>query len=170
MMVFHGRPPKRLPRYRAVYNRDGVYDGWTGFEYFGVIWPFRYYGWRVTCWSTVMAAYYGQGNISVFFDTLDASIRELDRLMDKADSMGQLAKKRRRAKKSRPYTKMELEEIERIDRESDNTELVPVDTVASNLGSPAYYRRLLETTDGPHPLMSPEEMAGPLRWGGNSTQ
>jgi hypothetical protein len=80
--------PKHLPRARAVIRREsGVYDGWTGFEYFGVIWPFRYWGWRVTCWADVQ-----HRREELFLDQLDRAVRLLDLLMDRAERMGRLAR------------------------------------------------------------------------------
>src|SRR5262249_37596727 len=49
LVVYH-RPLKRWPKHPCVMNSPGfAYQGWTGDEWFGVIKPYRYYGWRVTC-------------------------------------------------------------------------------------------------------------------------
>ena len=85
--------PQQMPRHRALIRAAaGIHYGWTGFEEFGVVWPFRYYGWRVTCWATVMARAYSDANLSLFFDRLETAADELNYLMDVADKAGALSK------------------------------------------------------------------------------
>src|SRR5262245_57663286 len=79
------------PRTRALVYCPPVYYGWTGFEEFGCIWPFRYFGWRVTCWAAVAARVYGDARPERFFTRFAHAVKELDRLMDRAEKMGQLA-------------------------------------------------------------------------------
>jgi len=87
------RKPRHKPRRRALIRYpSGIYYGWTGLEEFGVVWPFRYYGWRVSCWATVKAQVYTDARISLFFDRLETAADELNHLMDVADRMGELSK------------------------------------------------------------------------------
>lgn len=74
-----------LPGKRAVYAAHGRYYGWTGYEYFGVISCYRYYGYHVTCWATV------ECRSARYFYLLKDAIDELDYLMDKADALGELS-------------------------------------------------------------------------------
>jgi hypothetical protein len=77
---------------RVIYNENcGRYGGWTGYEHFGLIQAYRYYGWRVTCWATVEAAAFGDASTSVFFDRLDDAVDVLKKLMDLAKRLGELA-------------------------------------------------------------------------------
>jgi hypothetical protein len=68
---------------RCVYHvLDDKYGGWTGFEHFGVIWPFRYFGWRVTCSAIVSIEAYGKARRARFFDNVKDAATELSSLMD----------------------------------------------------------------------------------------
>jgi hypothetical protein len=84
-------PPKRYPDgQRIVYNGGfGIYYGWTGYEPFGVIWAYRYYGWQVTCWAQVHFQ-----TPPLYFGQFKNAVTKLDQLMDKAEQMGVLAHER----------------------------------------------------------------------------
>jgi hypothetical protein len=94
LKVYHARPNPRPQDERYVY-RDGsvrgTYEGWVGQWPFGVIWPHRYYGWRVTCSAEVMAEFYGHARISPFFTWFDEAVGELERLMNIAEHIDHFA-------------------------------------------------------------------------------
>jgi hypothetical protein len=82
LRVYH-HPLKRWPNHPCVMNQGFAYCGWTGEEGFGMIKPFRYYGWRVTCSACVKVRdhYFQQFNSAVF---------DLWLLMNKAFEVGEL--------------------------------------------------------------------------------
>ena len=96
MIILHRHSTvERMPLgKRAIYNGLYAYYGWTGFEQFGVIRSYRYFGWGVTCWATATAAAYGNAHKTKFFGRFDDAVRELETLMDVAESIGLLAHKR----------------------------------------------------------------------------
>jgi hypothetical protein len=80
---------KFRPGKQCVYRTsDNKYQGWTGYEIFGVIWPFRYFGWRVTCWAQVTAEAYGDAHRARYFDSIANAANELYRLMGIAKILG----------------------------------------------------------------------------------
>jgi hypothetical protein len=92
MKVCHHRLRRKPRGVRVAYHgQQQVYYGWTGFEEFGAITPYRYFGWRVTCWAEVAAEAYGDCYDSRFFHQLVDAVAELDRLMDVAERIGRLA-------------------------------------------------------------------------------
>jgi hypothetical protein len=80
---------------RLIFNQchSGCYGGWTGYEHFGVIRAFRYYGWRVTCWGHVAADAFGDARDSIFFDEFDDAAIVLAKLMEVAKRMRVLARR-----------------------------------------------------------------------------
>ena len=77
---------------RCVYRCGNCYCGWTGFEEFGVISPYRYFGWAVTCNILVMVEAYGSGRRVRYFDRVEQAAEELRRLMGVARNIGQLSR------------------------------------------------------------------------------
>lgn len=78
---------------RVIYRGyTDCYYGWTGYEGFGVIRPFRYYGWKVTCWAEVMANAFGDARNNIFFDRFDEAAHVLDKLMSLAWRMRRLSR------------------------------------------------------------------------------
>jgi hypothetical protein len=89
MKIVH-QLPNRLPKCRAVIHCwAGRYERWTGFEWFGVITAYRYFGWQVTCWAQVAATVFPLRQ-TAFFARLEDAVDVLDRLMDRAEEMDQL--------------------------------------------------------------------------------
>jgi hypothetical protein len=89
---------KQLQRHwrgrRVIYNGFYAYYGWTGFECFGAITPYRYFGWCVTCWADVAAKAFGNARDHRFFDKFDEAAYALNKLMDIAKRMHRLAHKK----------------------------------------------------------------------------
>jgi hypothetical protein len=74
---------------------SGRYSGWTGYEEFGVITSYRYFGWAVTCSATVMAEAYDNGNETPCFDHFNDAVTALFCFMDLAEDMGEFQRIRR---------------------------------------------------------------------------
>lgn len=146
--VYHrliDQPPPRKPA--VVRRRDGCYDGWTGFEWFGVITEYRYYGWCVTCWADVMAVRYGRANINPFFSSFEAAVKELEWLMYEAGWLGRLSNKPVNYASS--FT-AQVSELQRLVRDClsrmvphPGSKAIPRNT----LHSPAFYRRAFPIRD-----------------------
>jgi hypothetical protein len=79
-----------LGKRALMFDGSGRYSGWTGFEGFGVITQYRYYGWAVTCDACVMAEAYDQGGVTLCFDHFEDAVRALFCLMDLAHEIGDL--------------------------------------------------------------------------------
>jgi hypothetical protein len=82
LRVYH-HPLKRWPKHPCVMNQGFAYSGWTGEERFGLIRPFRYYGWRVTCSACVKTRDH-------YFQHFDSAVFDLWLLMNKAFEIGEL--------------------------------------------------------------------------------
>ena len=139
---------KTMRGQRCVHKYDYVYSGWTGFEEFGVIRSYRYYGWRVTCWADVMYEAYGTAHRARFFDRIDEAAAELEQLMNIAKRMRKLSK-----------VQVEYFDAEaafgpiRLESRCDLEWITPdmkTDSRAPH-GSPAAWRRFAQRHNEPYP-------------------
>src|SRR5262245_339 len=88
-------PLKKCPLGKRALRYEGGnrYGGWTGYQEFGVIQCYRYFGWCVTCWATILVDVYGH-NDPCFHQFADA-VAALDRLMNIAEHRGELETSKR---------------------------------------------------------------------------
>jgi len=132
LKVYH-HPLKRWPNHPCVMNIPGfAYGGWTGEESFGQIRPFRYYGWRVTCFATIKTRDH-------YFQQFDSAVFDLWLLMNKAFEMGEL-----------PFWTPDGIGWQSSVRENPNAKCVPCDRKVH-----PYTPRLERIWDGPSEILPP---------------